>query len=82
MDRKNFENMDFETAMARISEIATKLEDTTLKLDDSLALYEEGVALVSLCRKKLDEAGRRISALMPDENGELVETDFSAPEAE
>ena len=82
MATKRNENMDFETAMARISEIATKLEDTTLKLDDSLALYEEGVALVSLCRKKLDEAGRRISALMPDENGELVETDFSAPEAE
>jgi len=74
--------MDFETAMVRINEIAAKLEDTTLKLDDSLALYEEGVALVALCRKKLDEAQRRITVLGPDENGEMVESDFSAPEAE
>lgn len=82
MATKKNENMDFETAMARIGEIASRLEDTTLKLDESLKLYEEGVALVALCRKKLDEAGRRISVLMPDENGEMVERDFSAPEAE
>ena len=82
MATKKNDNMDFESAMARINEIAAKLEDTTLKLDESLALYEEGVSLVAHCRKKLDEATRRISILLPDENGEVVESDFGAPEAE
>ncbi len=82
MADKKLENMDFETAMARINEIAARLEDTGLKLDESLALYEEGVALVALCRGKLDEAQRRIVVLSPDENGEMREINFSAPEAE
>ena len=82
MANKKVENMDFEAAMVRINEIAARLEDTTLRLDDSLALYEEGIMLVALCRKKLDEAQRRISILTPDDNGEIVESDFSASEAE
>ena len=36
MDRLNFED-----AMKRIDEIVAKLEDQTLKLDESLVLYEE-----------------------------------------
>ena len=75
MDRLNFED-----AMKRIDEIVAKLEDSTLKLDESLVLYEEGVSLVSFCRKKLEEAQRRITCLIPNENGEMVENVFSAEE--
>ena len=75
MDRLNFED-----AMKRIDEIVAKLEDSTLKLDESLVLYEEGVSLVSFCRKKLEEAQRRITCLTPNENGEMVENVFSAEE--
>ena len=48
MATKKQENMEFEAAMKRIDEIVAKLEDTNLALDDSLSLYEEGVALVAL----------------------------------
>ena len=71
-------DIDFETAMKRIDEITSKLEDNTLKLDESLALYEEGVKLVALCRAKLDEAQQKISCLTVNENGEMTETAFSA----
>ena len=74
-------NIDFETAMARLSEIVAKLEDKNLKLDQSLALYEEGVSLVGVCRKRLDEAQRRISILCPDENGEIVQKDFNVEDS-
>ncbi len=77
MATKKQENMEFEAAMKKIDEIVAKLEDTTLALDDSLSLYEEGVALVALCRKKLEAAQRRISCLNPDENGEMREEDFN-----
>ena len=76
-------NMEFEDAMKRIDEIVLRLEDqnSSLKLDESLSLYEEGVSLVAFCRKKLEEAQIRISALSPDENGEIKETEFVAEEA-
>ncbi len=82
MATKKVENIEFEDAMKRINEIVARLSDTSLKLDESLSLYEEGVSLVAVCKKKLDEAQRRISILTPDENGEIVEKDFSLPEAE
>ena len=82
MATKKVENIEFEDAMKRINEIVAKLSDASLKLDESLALYEEGVSLVAVCKKKLDEAERRISILSPDENWEIVEMPFSIPEAE
>ena len=75
-DKKKFD-IDFETAIKRIDEISVKLEDNTLKLDESLALYEEGVALVAFCRAKLDEVQQKISCLSVNENGEIIESAFS-----
>ena len=80
MADKKREDIEFEAAMKRIDEIVSRLEDNTLKLDDSLALYEEGVALVALCRAKLEVAQQKISMICPDENGEMTEKDFSAEE--
>lgn len=76
----DMDKLNFEDAMKRIDEIVERLEDSTLKLDDSLVLYEEGVSLVAHCRKKLEEAQRRITYLTPNENGEMVEKIFSAEE--
>ena len=80
MDFSKYENMKFEDAIRTLEEIVAKLEDSTLKLDESLVLYEEGVTLVAFCRKKLEEAQRRITCLTPNENGEIVEKTFSAEE--
>ena len=76
----DMDKLNFEDAMKRVDEIVAKLEDSTLKLDESLVLYEEGVTLVAFCRKKLEEAQRRITCLTPNENGEIVEKTFSAEE--
>ncbi len=78
----NVNDIDFESAMARIEKIVAALEDqgSSLKLDASLELYEEGIALVRACQIKLDNAQRRISCLAPDENGEIVESDFASEE--
>ena len=77
MAEKKKKDIDFEAAMKRIDEISAALEDSSLTLDKSLKLYAEGVSLVALCREKLDEAQQKISVLSPDENGEIVENDFS-----
>ncbi len=52
-----------EDAMKRLEEIAGKLENGQASLDDSLSLYEDGIALVRYCANKLDTAEQRIRTL-------------------
>ena len=44
----------FEEALARLEEIVRALESGQSKLEDSLALYEEGIRLSRACNEKLD----------------------------
>ena len=73
----NKENLTFETAAARLEEIVRLLEGGKSSLDESLKLYEEGVSLVRICQEAIDGAERRIKVLTANENGELVEKDFT-----
>ena len=54
---------DFESAMARLEEIVASLESGELTLEQSLALYSEGVAVADMCNKKLSEAEGQIAKL-------------------
>lgn len=78
MDQETLQKMSFETALARLEEIVGALEGGTAALDDSLALFEEGVALVRLCNGKLDGAQQRIQ-IVTEENGTMVEKPFDTP---
>lgn len=78
MDQETLQKMSFETALARLEEIVGALEGGTAALDDSLALFEEGVALVRLCNGKLDSAQQRIQ-IVAEENGTMVEKPFDTP---
>ena len=49
-----------------------------VSLDESLTLYEEGVALVRLCNSKLDTAQRKINELRMTADGEIVTIPFDA----
>ena len=75
-------DMEFEAAMKRIDEISVKLEDSGLTLDDSLALYEEGVRLVRVCSERLENAQRRVSVLKTNPDGEIQEADFLSADGE
>ena len=70
------ENMTFESATARLEEIVKLLERGNSSLDESLKLYEEGVALVRFCNEALDNAEKRIKILAPGVNGEMTQKDF------
>lgn len=60
---------DFESALAELETIVTKLEQGDLALEQSLALFERGVQLSRLCHTKLEDAERRIEVLT--ERGEV-----------
>ncbi len=46
----------YSDAKKRLEEIAKELESSDMTLEKSIALYEEGAKLVSLCYEKLDTA--------------------------
>lgn len=53
----------FEQSMARLDEIVRHLEKGDMPLNDSLALFEEGAALIRSCEKQLDEAEQKVVKL-------------------
>jgi len=58
----------FEEAVQRLDEIVNDLENSEIKLDDMLMLYEEGSELIKLCLSKLDDVEKKISVLSPDDD--------------
>jgi len=52
------------------------LEGGSAPLDKSLAMFEEGVALVKLCNSRLDTAEQKVKILTGAGDGTLVETDM------
>ena len=67
----------FEEAMARLEEIVRALDGGAAGLDDSLGLFEEGIALVKLCNTKLEGAEQKVKLLAKGNDGALAETDFA-----
>ncbi len=54
------EQFSFEEALSRLEVIVEKLEDESISLDESIALYEEGITLSKKCTETLEEAELRI----------------------
>lgn len=59
----------FEDAYHELAEIIDRLEAGDQTLDDSMALFERGRALVLLCEKQLNAAELRVSQLLGDGEG-------------
>jgi exodeoxyribonuclease VII small subunit len=59
----------FEDAMRELEDIVKRLESGDLPLEESLKIFEEGVALSRYCFSKLEEAEKRVSILVKDEGG-------------
>ena len=53
----------FESLYARLEESVAKLEAGGLPLEQSIALYEEGMTLARECQERLDEAELKITKL-------------------
>ena len=71
------EELNFEELMGKLEEITGKLENEKLSLDDSVKLFEEGMDISKKCNSKLEEAERKITMLI-NENNEIKEEDFTS----
>jgi exodeoxyribonuclease VII small subunit len=68
---KKAKEQGFETALGRLEGIVRSLEEGDLPLEESLRLFEEGVALTRQCAARLDEAQRRVEILMRGQDGSV-----------
>ncbi len=63
----------FEKAMEKLEQIVAELESGDPSLDVALKKFEEGIKLSKFCSEKLDDMEKRISVLLENDAGELVE---------
>ncbi|MBI9095734.1 MAG: exodeoxyribonuclease VII small subunit [Sphaerochaeta sp.] len=68
--------MSFETDVSRIEEIAQKLNASDTSLEESLALFEEGMLLSKKLEKTLSEAKNRVEIVLGDEQESAEITQF------
>ncbi len=59
-DNMSSEQEGFETKMARLREIVSRLEQEDLPLEEGVALFQEGSRLSRECRRHLQEAEHRV----------------------
>lgn len=71
------QEINFEKAMERLEKITVELSREGITLEESLALYEEGVALAKICNRCLEDTERKIKMLQISDDGEIGEKDFS-----
>lgn len=72
--KKTGTKLSFEDALSELEEIAVKLEDGDLGLDDSIKEFEKGIKLARICHEKLEEAERKIEILQKGESGSEVKS--------
>jgi len=69
-------DLKFEDCLARLEQIVSALETGNLPLEESLKVFEEGIALARHCSRYLDDAERRIEILVKDESGGAISKPF------
>lgn len=70
--------IDFDSALQRLEEIVEKMESGRSTLEESLAMFEEGVKLSLYCQKELQKTDGKVQRLMKKLNGdvELLDLDY------
>lgn len=67
----------FEDALHRLEKIVEELEAGDVPLEESLALYEEGISLFRHCSTKLEEAKKKVEILAKKGSGKLEPEPFN-----
>lgn len=70
------QKLSYEQALERLTQIIRAMENDKIPLEESLALYEEGVAIVRRLSLELDDAERKIKILQQNAQGEIIAVDF------
>lgn len=70
------EKQNFEEAIKELEVIALELENGDLSLDESVAKFEQGMKLSKKCSDLLEDAEKRITILLKDDDNNVKEENF------
>jgi exodeoxyribonuclease VII small subunit len=73
--QKPVDELTYEAAFAELENIVAALENEQRSLDESMALYERGQALVKHCAAILDKAELKVKQLTGDALNDLEEAE-------
>lgn len=68
--------INFEESVKRLEQIANELEKGDLDLDNSIKKFEEGMKISKQCSDMLEQAEKKITMLIKDSDGKLIEENF------
>lgn len=68
-------SIDFEQSLADLQALVERLENGELSLEDSLAAFEQGIALTRECQGALAQAEQKVQILL-ERDGELAAQPF------
>ena len=81
-ERRRVNALPFDRAMAEFKQVVEKLEAGNLPLEDSIALFEQGVLLQRRCERMLSEAEMRFQRLVEQAGGRVRAQDLAVAEVE
>ena len=81
-ERARIAALPFDSAYAEFKAVVEKLETGNLPLEESIALFEQGVLLQRRCERMLSEAEVRFQRLVESAGGKVRALDFSLGEGE
>jgi len=64
---------DFESGLARLEQLVTRMESGEMGLEDSLKAFEEGVQLTRQCQQVLATAQQKVQVLMQQQGRQTVQ---------
>lgn len=73
---RSFDELPVEEQLRRLETIVQKLESEAVSLDESIALFEEGVELAVAVRKRLEASEGRIKRIVERSEGLFSLEDF------
>lgn len=74
-------NLSFEQALERLDALVQAMESGEIGIEESIARYEEAMALKAHCQQILDRAEQRIRKIQIDAGGQPQATPFDAAAA-
>lgn len=72
----------FEQSIKQLERIVQELEGGDLPLETAIKKFEEGMKLTKFCSEKLDETEKKVSILLKNAEGRIVEKPFRAEKDE
>lgn len=66
----------YESCVQRLEEVVAQMERADLTLEESVRLFEEGMALAHECRRQLDAAEGKIEMLVKQSQAEMMAEEF------